>query len=166
MARAVIPAYMEAEGMASITRRFEYAFKAPPPDFGWFRPALEGVEVPINSTVMIAGVEVRFFPQVHGRIRSMGVRMGNIAYSTDCNYLPEEAFAALEGVEIWVVDCLRHTQAPTHAHLPLSLEWIARVKPRLAVLTHLAHEMEYNSLSAQLPEGVVVGVDGMRLKAD
>ncbi len=48
-----------------------------------------------------------------------------------------------------------------HAHLDLSLEWIDRVKPRRAILTHMNHEFDYHELAALLPEGVVPAYNGM-----
>ena len=80
--------------------------------------------------------------------------------------LPEEAFAALAGVKLWIVDCLGYRAHPTHAHLDLTLEWIARVQPRLAVLTHMSHQFDYATLRAALPAGVVPGHDGLTIDTD
>lgn len=161
--QAVIPAYGDAVTLASLKQRFSYVFQPPIPAYGWFRPALEAYEIGADGLVDVAGVPVRVFPQRHGRHLSLGFRVGNIAYSTDCNQLDEAAFEALKGTEIWVVDCLRLEAAPTHAHMALTLEWVQRVKPRLAVLTHMSHHCDYQALIDQLPDGVVPGIDGMRL---
>jgi phosphoribosyl 1,2-cyclic phosphate phosphodiesterase len=72
--------------------------------------------------------------------------------------------AVLAGVEVWLVDCLRDRPHPTHAHLEQTLAWIERIKPRLAVLTHMNHEMEYQDLKRRLPAGVEPGYDGMVLE--
>lgn len=112
----------------------------------------------------VAGIEVKPFAQKHGKVNSMGFRFGDIAYSTDVKHLSEEAFEVLEGVKTWIVDCLCIEPKPTHAHLDLALEWIARVKPERAILTHMSHDFEYNALKAKLPDGVVPGYDGMVLE--
>jgi phosphoribosyl 1,2-cyclic phosphate phosphodiesterase len=101
----------------------------------------------------------------HGRIRSLGFRFGNIAYSPDVDALDDAAFAALEGVECWIVDALRHTPHPSHAHLGRTLEWIARVKPRRAILTNMHVDMDYDTLLRELPPGVEPGYDGMTVTA-
>jgi phosphoribosyl 1,2-cyclic phosphate phosphodiesterase len=62
------------------------------------------------------------------------------------------------------VDALRYTPHPTHTHLARTLEWIARVKPKLAVLTNLHIDMDYQTLLRELPEGVVPAYDGMVLE--
>ena len=74
-----------------------------------------------------------------------------MAYSPDVDALDEAAFAALEGVECWIVDALRHTPHPSHAHLARTLEWIARVKPKRAILTNMHVDMDYEALRRELP---------------
>jgi phosphoribosyl 1,2-cyclic phosphate phosphodiesterase len=97
----------------------------------------------------------------HGRIRSLGFRFGPLAYCPDVDALDEAAFAALDGVECWIVDALRLTPHPSHAHLERTLEWIARVKPRRAILTNMHIDMDYGTLLHALPRGVEPGYDGM-----
>ena len=75
--------------------------------------------------------------------------------------LDDAAFAALADLEVWIVDCLREEPHPTHAHLARTLEWIARVKPRRAILTHLNHQADYETIRAKCPPGVEPAHDGM-----
>ena len=70
-------------------------------------------------------------------------------------------------MKLWIVDCLGYREHPTHAHLDLTLEWIARVRPRLAVLTHMSHQFDYETLRAALPAGVwYQGHDGLVIETD
>ena len=80
-----------------------------------------------------AGIPVVPFAQDHGFSTTLGLRIGAFAYSTDVIELDEAAFAAIAGVELWIVDCLRREPHPTHSHLAKTLSWIARVQPRRAV---------------------------------
>ncbi len=104
------------------------------------------------------------FWQVHGPVRSLGYRFGPLAYSSDVSALDEGAFAALEGIDIWIVDALRHTPHPTHANVATALSWIERVKPRRAILTNLHHDLDYEQLRSQLPKGVEPAHDGMTVE--
>jgi len=79
--------------------------------------------------------------------------------------LDEAAFEALKGVEVWIVDALRYKPHPTHAHVDLSLSWIARVKPKRAILTNLHVDLDYRILKGQLPAGVEPAYDGMQISA-
>ncbi len=76
----------------------------------------------------------------------------------DVDGLDEAAFAALEGVECWIVDALRHTPHPSHAHLARTLEWIARVKPKRAILTNMHVDMDYETLTRRTAAGRRAGL--------
>jgi phosphoribosyl 1,2-cyclic phosphate phosphodiesterase len=119
--------------------------------------------VPLAIAGPAGALSALAFGQGHGRIRSLGYRFGPVAYSPDVDSLDEAAFQALAGVECWIVDALRHTPHPSHAHLARTLEWIARVKPKRAVLTNMHIDMDYDMLVRELPPGVEPGYDGMTL---
>ncbi|MEJ1969736.1 MAG: MBL fold metallo-hydrolase [Rhizomicrobium sp.] len=110
-------------------------------------------------------IPVLAFGQSHGRIRSLGFRFGSIAYSPDVDGLDEAAFAALAAVDTWIVDALRYTPHPSHSHLARTLEWIARVKPRRAILTNMHVDLDYATLAAELPPGIEPAFDGMSVDA-
>ena len=101
------------------------------------------------------------FAQDHGFSTTLGLRIGAFAYSTDVTELDEAAFAAIEGVELWIVDCLRREPHPTHSHLAKTLSWIARVRPRRAVLTHMDQSLDYRELERRIAAGVEPGRDGL-----
>ena len=159
-----IPIYCDKKTYDSISSKFSYAFLEKPPV--WFRPCLSAniLEEGASGSFDVLGIPVTYFKQLHGKTTSLGYRIGNFAYSTDTDGLEPSAFEALSGVKVWVVDCLRYTPSLTHASLPMTLEWIQRVKPELAILTHMAHEFDYDRLSNELPPGVAVGNDGMAIE--
>ncbi len=156
---AILPAYGDAETLRALETRFAYAFSPRTPGYGWYKPQLAPRE--IAGPFRIGALEVRPFRQAHGRSRTLGLRFGDFAYSTDVSALDEDAFAALEGVRVWIVDCLRPEPNPVHSHLAQSLAWIARVRPERGILTHMGHRLDYRELAATLPEGVEPAYDGM-----
>ena len=121
-------------------------------------------DVPIEGPFEAGGVRVVPFVQQHGRETTLGYRFGEIAYSTDVSALDEAAFSALDGVKLWILDCLRDRPHPTHSHLAQSLEWIARVGPARAVLTHMNHQIDYEHLKSLCSPGVEPAYDGMVLE--
>jgi phosphoribosyl 1,2-cyclic phosphate phosphodiesterase len=160
-----LPAYGNPITMDILSNRFPYIF-AHKTDKIFFGASLlaHSLEDSPVGTANIAGLSVTYFEQIHAKIKTLGYRIGDFAYSTDLNKLPETAFQALKGVEVWLVDCLRYTESYSHSHLSQTLEWIDRVQPRLAILTHMGHEFDYGRLSNELPSGVVAGYDGMVIK--
>ncbi|HWQ88303.1 MBL fold metallo-hydrolase [Brevundimonas sp.] len=159
--RRRIPAWMDAPTRAALTDRFRYIFKS---EEGY--PAiLDDMEIPPHGrrwTVAGAGgdLPVLTFDQAHGPIRSVGYRIGPIAYSSDVSDLDEAAIEAVRGCDLWIVDALRWTPHPTHAHVEKTLDWIARADVKRAVLTNLHLDLDYNALKAAVPAHVDVAWDG------
>jgi phosphoribosyl 1,2-cyclic phosphate phosphodiesterase len=157
-----IPLYANAETLGEVERRFGYTLKPVTPGKPVYRPALTPHQ--ITGRFSAAGMPVVPFAQDHGFGTTLGFRIGKLAYSTDVAELDEDAFAALAGVELWIVDCLRREPHPTHSHLVKTLAWIERVRPRRAVLTHMDQSLDYRELSNELPEGVEPGYDGLTIE--
>lgn len=157
--RSAIALYADAPNLAEIESRFGYVFKPIEQPGHFYKPTL--VPHQIAGPFKIRGISVLPFEQDHGFSTTLGFRIGGFAYSTDVAELDDNAFAALEGVELWIVDCLRREAHPTHAHLAKTLSWIARVRPRRAVLTHMDQSLDYCELCAELPNGVEPGYDGL-----
>jgi len=156
-----IPVFASAEALDEIGRRFGYVFDAVKPgrQSVYYKPVLE--RHTIVGPFQAAGVSVTPFVQDHGFSATLGFRIGGFAYSTDVVNLDEAAFAALAGVEVWIVDCIRRRPHVTHAHLDKTLGWIARVAPRRAILTHMDESLDYAALFHELPAGVEPGYDGL-----
>ena len=163
---APIPTYMDAVCRETMERRFDYAFHtqggypaicqarpAPPHGQAW------SVEGP-GGAIPVLG-----FDQDHGEVRSIGLRFGGVAYSSDVVDFPEASHAALAGLDVWIVDALRLAPHPTHAHLDKTLGWIERFRPKHAILTNLHNEFDYNALRARVPDGVEAAYDGLRFES-
>ncbi|MGF1607699.1 MAG: MBL fold metallo-hydrolase [Rhodothalassiaceae bacterium] len=154
--RAPVPLYGAAETLATIQQRFDYIFVSRQ---GY--PVIGRAVKIAPQPFRIGDIDVRPFVQGHGAITSLGFRFGDLAYSTDVNALDAAALEALAGVRIWIVDAVRYHPHPSHAHLDQALDWIAQVRPARAILTHMAPDMDYDTLCRTLPEGVEPGFDGM-----
>jgi phosphoribosyl 1,2-cyclic phosphate phosphodiesterase len=158
-----IDLWSDARGLAGIKAKFNYVFETP--EGSDYPPVLNAHEIaePFRE-FSIAGIPVLAFGVQHGRIRSLGFRFGRVAYTPDVDGLDEAAFAALAGIECWIVDALRHTPHPSHAHVERTLEWIARVRPARAILTNMHTDLDYEALKAALPANVEPAYDGMTIR--
>lgn len=153
--RAPVQVYSNRETLEVLQHRFDYIFTS---KLG-YRAICEANE--ITAPFKVGEIDVIPFVQNHGPITSLGFRFGKVAYSTDLNGIPEESWEILEGVDTWIVDALRPEPHPTHPHLDMTLEWIKRLKPRRAILTHMTWDMDYDTLKRELPKGVEPGYDGL-----
>lgn len=159
-----IPAYMDRATHKALTTRFDYAFTSSHTGARLYPALMQDHEIRVGHPFTAAGFEVLAIHQDHGNVHSLGFRIGGFAYSTDVVRLDETAFAALAGLDLWIVDCLRYEPHPTHSHFASTLEWIRRLKPKHAVLTHLNQSVDYAKLKADCPPGVEPGWDGLTLE--
>jgi phosphoribosyl 1,2-cyclic phosphate phosphodiesterase len=160
--QARIPCWMDASTDRTMMRRFGYIFEGE----GGYPAICDRQAIPPHGDAWrvdgpSGAIPVTTFDQDHGGVRSVGYRFGGVAYSSDVVGLDEAAFAALADLDVWIVDALRRRPHPTHAHLERALEWIARVRPRRAILTNMHIDMDYETLRAELPDGVEPAYDGL-----
>jgi phosphoribosyl 1,2-cyclic phosphate phosphodiesterase len=156
LTRKPVDIYANPETMKEIRHRFSYVFDHAD---HFYKPSIQPHL--IDGPFIVGGIPITPFAQGHGPVTTLGFRFRDFAYSTDVKRLDEAAFETLKGIKIWIVDCVRETPHPTHAHLELTLEWIARVKPERAYLTHMNHMLDYATLAAKLPSGVWPAHDGL-----
>jgi len=156
------PCHVDAGTRRALEQRFAYVFEGS----GGYPPICDLVDLPaLGEAFAIDGpsgaIPVTTFEQDHGDIKSIGYRIGDVAYSSDVVGLPEASFKALKGVKVWIVDALRYRPHPTHATVEQALAWIARVRPERAILTNLHVDLDYETLKRELPEGVEPAYDGL-----
>jgi phosphoribosyl 1,2-cyclic phosphate phosphodiesterase len=160
--RKRIPTFLDAKTDAALRPRFRYIFEGAP---GY--PALLEPHVSIahGAVTHIDGpggaIEFLALEQDHGLGNvSYGFRFGDVAYCNDVVEMPDATLSALRGLDLFIVDALRFTPHPTHAHVDKALEWVAQLKPRHAVLTNLHVDLDYEQLAARLPSAVEPAFDG------
>jgi phosphoribosyl 1,2-cyclic phosphate phosphodiesterase len=163
--RQRVDVYFDTATGRQLHDRFGYCFDTPPG--GEYPAILKGHEIRAGEPVKISGaggaIEALPFRQVHGSGESLGFRFGGIAYSPDVSDLPEKSLKALEGLDVWILDALRYTPHPSHLSVEQALAFIAGVKPKRAVLTHMHVDLDYETLRRELPDGIEPGYDGMVL---
>jgi len=161
--RRRVDVHMDEPTSRAMHARFAYCFMTPPgsnyPPIAAERRLVPGKPVAVEGQ----GGPIEALPvlQDHGDIPSLGFRFGKVAYSADIKSLPADSFAALTGLDVWIVDALRRPPHPSHFNLDEALAWIARVRPKRAILTNLHSDMDYASLRASLPASVEPAYDGM-----
>ena len=162
---APIQMYADQTTLSEIEKRFAYALRPLPDDNTnfYFKPTLEAHTIHAGETFDVCGVSVTCFDQDHGRSRTLGFRIGKFAYTTDLVILPEAGFDVISGVDTWVLGVFGPRPHATHVHVDLALEWIERVAPRHAVMTHLGPDLDYSALENSLPNSVNAAFDGLQI---
>ena len=161
-----LPVWADAPTQDALLSRFAYAFVQPEgspyPSILDLRSIDGAFEVPGPA----GPIAFTPFRVDHGSMEALGFRIGNLAYLPDVVAIPDESWPHLQGLDCWVLDALRRKPHPTHAHLALALDWIARTKPAQAVITNMHLDMDYATLVDELPKGIAFAYDGMVLTFD
>jgi phosphoribosyl 1,2-cyclic phosphate phosphodiesterase len=162
--RQRLPVWADGDTQNALYARFGYAFTQP--EDSPYPPILDMHT--INGSFEITGaggtLALQPFEVNHGSIEALGFRVGGFAYLPDVAAIPEDVWPVLEGLDCWVLDALRRTPHPTHAHLARSLEWMARAAPRRGILTNMHIDMDYETLVGELPEHITPAYDGMTIR--
>lgn len=148
----------------SLRRVFSYIFEAN--HTGGGLPQL--IPRTIDGQFQVCGLTVTPFDVIHGRLPVTGFRFsqgrGEVAFITDCNFIPEESLALLHGLDLLIIDALQFNPHPTHLHLDQTLNYIAGLKPRRALLTHMGHQFKHSELRQTLPDNVEPAYDGLKIE--
>jgi phosphoribosyl 1,2-cyclic phosphate phosphodiesterase len=165
--RRKVPIWADAPTTAVLMSRFAYCFASP--EGSDYPPILRHHAITAGAMFGTDGaggtLSALPFSMQHGNIKALGFRMQNIAYSPDVNDLDSEAVAALQGLDLWIVDALRRTPHSSHFSLPETLAWIERIKPRRAILTNMHIDLDYETLLRELPPNVKPAYDGLVIES-
>ncbi len=158
-----VPIYCRQDVEAVIRRAFHYAFD---PELREYPvggvPRLQFRRVD-GSPLEVLGARVVPLRLDHGRQGTLGFRVGRVAYCTDTSGVPPETWPLLEGLDVLILDCLRREPHPTHLSLDQAVDLARRLAPRRTLFTHLCHRLEHEAVSAELPPGVELAYDGLRI---
>jgi phosphoribosyl 1,2-cyclic phosphate phosphodiesterase len=159
-------AYSDQKTIDEITERFNFMFNAS--GNGFYKPVLTTQVIKSGEKLVVGAIEAAIFEQDHGTTTSLGLRFGNIAYSTDMKRLDQAAIVTLRGVDTWIVDANSyHDRANiVHACIEEVVEYNAQIGARQVYLTHMPPVMDYQTLVNELPDGYAPAYDGLRLEID
>ncbi|WP_137112668.1 MBL fold metallo-hydrolase [Rhodobacter sp. SY28-1] len=164
--RQRLPVWADGPTQEALLSRFGYAFVQP--EGSPYPPILDlhTIDGPVSVAGAGGSVTLTPFRADHGSMDALGFRIGPLAYLPDAVDIPAESWPVLEGLDCWIVDALRRKPHPTHAHLDMTLGWIARAKPARAVITNMHVDLDYATLCEELPPHIRPAFDGMTVAYD
>ncbi|MAH87051.1 MAG: hypothetical protein CMF26_00380 [Kiloniella sp.] len=163
--RAALPMILLPETEAHVRENLRYIFEG----FAWYPPLFEPQVVEPSSGVIdveIAGFPFQLWRQPHGRVETIGLRIGGFAYSTDCVDLPATILDQLRDwrLEVWMADAARGEPHPAHAHLEMTKGWMDHARPKRGLITHMSEWLDYAQTLAATQDFVEPAYDGLVLE--
>jgi len=144
--KAAVPIYASRETLAILRRTFAYVFDGKPV----LSTIPEVIPHVIEGPFELLGTRWRPIPAEHGDMPVLGFRVGGFAYLTDFSRIPEESMSLLADTEELVLDALRDEPHPMHQTVEQALELVARLRPRRAWFTHIAHDLPHQETNQRL----------------
>ena len=164
MQSGVIPAYADKHTLQDINRVFDYI--SAPNTLGTYRPEI--LFKPVEGPVTLKNLMVTPLPVVHGNQPTFGFLFEThdvrCAYVPDCKVMPPETLSLVKGVDVMVLDALRHRQHATHMTITESLACLEQIQAGQSFLIHMCHEVGHAELESGLPPGIKVAYDGLRVR--
>jgi phosphoribosyl 1,2-cyclic phosphate phosphodiesterase len=161
-----VPLYCEQRVEERIRKSFDYAFSDIAHTHPGAVPQLVFRRIGLDP-FDILGARVIPIRMQHGkRFEVLGFRIGNIAYCTDTSFIPPESMERLTGLDVLILDALRPRGHATHFSLEQAVEIARELMPRQTYFTHMSHELEHEATNAELPSGMALAFDGMRLELE
>ena len=158
-----LPIYCEREVEADIRKSFAYAFDPATQSYpAGGVPKLEFRRI-TTDPFEVLGARVVPVRLGHGRGRVLGFRFGGLAYCTDTNEIPPESMSLLSGLDVLILDCLRREPHVTHLSLDEAVGVAGRLAPKRTLFTHVCHRLEHEATSKELPPGIDLAYDGLRI---
>lgn len=160
----LMPIYGYPETIEVMKKRFDYIFYGD--STGLYIPLLKAHTIDYFEARQIGDIPIQFFPQTHGKATSTGLKIGDIAYSTDVSELSEDSLKNLQNVKTWIVDCGQFDSEKTtvHANLDKVLQWNETVRASRVILTHLKPAEDYNVVHQSTPDYIEPAYDGLTLE--
>lgn len=154
-----MPVYTLPRYQEDIKRVFNYAFQEFPP----------GIEVPrydlrdAPDTLEVAGLELKLRIVEHGPWPVIAVIVGRFAYVTDVKTISPSVLEELRGLDTLVLDAVRRKPHPNHLHFDAAVELALELGARQTYFTHLSHDYDHDMVNAELPAGIALAYDGLKI---
>jgi phosphoribosyl 1,2-cyclic phosphate phosphodiesterase len=158
-----LPVYADDATANNIERIFEYTFRKEDRYPTSAQVEIHRIDPTPGSGVSLFGASFRRVPVTHGRQEITGYRFGDAAYLTDMSDIPPESISLLQGLDVLVLDALRHDPHPSHSHLEKSVALVEQLKPRRAFFTHMSHDLDHVATDAKLPPHIRLAYDGLKI---
>ena len=158
-----IKIYLNQTTLDKIQRTFFYAFEEPE-QMGGGVPVVD-INMIDSEPFVIGDIDIQPILLKHGLLDVLGFRIGDFAYCTDTNFIPDSSIAMLSGLDYLIIDALHYKYHPTHFCVDDAISIIDKLQPRYkSYLIHIAHQIKHSVCEEKLPDNIRIAFDGLAIQ--
>ncbi len=158
-----IPVYAHKRVLQNLEKRFDYIFN--PENKYPGAPQVSPIEVKNNHPFRVNQQTIIPIEAQHGTLQVFGYRFHDFAYLTDVKTIEKEEINKLKGVKILVINALREQPHHSHFNLEEALQFIEKIQPENAYLTHISYSFGFHTeIEKKLPKNVFVAYDTLEIE--
>lgn len=161
MQGGTVPAYGSASTIDDLMRIFDYVNRQEVP--GVYRPKVDFISV--DSSFSCGGFNIEPLSVTHGVTPTFGYLMEaeghSVGYIPDCSTMSDETVARLQGIDLMILDGLRHKPHETHLTVNESVGFLERISAGRSYITHMTHDLDHEETESTMPDGIQVAYDGL-----
>lgn len=158
-----IKLYLNKKFSKEIKKIFPYIYKTPL-QLGGGVTKVENNIVKPTKTFQINNFKITPILLYHGKLPILGYRINNIAYLTDCSFIPQESYQHLKNLDVLVLDALRETPHSTHFSLGQATNEALKINAKQTYFVHMAHNLEHEKTNKKLPANIELAYDGLEVR--
>lgn len=156
-----IPIYAHKRVLKSLKTRFDYIFATKNRYPG--APSVVPNRIK-NEPFILNNLEIIPVNGKHDALQVFGFKFGDFAYLTDMKTVKEKEIEKIKNIKVLVVNALRIEHHQSHFNLEEALQFINKVKPEKAYLTHISHMLGFHDdVEKTLPKNVFLAYDGLQI---
>jgi phosphoribosyl 1,2-cyclic phosphate phosphodiesterase len=158
-----LPCYLSEESYDAIKKLFYYLF-TPKGNLRSFSAQFDFHPLAEKEGQFLLGrIPVSYFSYTHGGMGVTGFRIGSFAYVTDIKEYCSSILRHIEGVDLLILGATRLTQSSTQMSIEDAIKFHEKVRASKTYLSHLSHEIDYEKVRADLPDGMFLAYDGLKV---
>jgi phosphoribosyl 1,2-cyclic phosphate phosphodiesterase len=159
-----IPCYLSQKSFSNLKKLFYYHFDPKSNDRNFAAEYRFHILDNRSGSFDLDDVHIRYFTYSQGEMVVTGFRIGGLAYVTDIKQYDEEIFAYLSDLDVLVLSALRFSPSRMQMTFDEAISFVKRVRPKKTYFTHLSHEIEFNRLSKELGEDMMIAYDSLQVE--
>lgn len=156
-----MPVYANKKVSENLLNRFSYIFDENPYPGA---PRVKLNTITEDDHINIENNIIKPVKLNHGMTHSFGYQFDSLFYLTDMKTIDADEMKKLEHCDTLIVNCLRLEPHFSHLNLKEALEFIDKVQPKRAYLTHISHLFgKYEEIAKMLPQNIFLAYDGLKI---